>query len=105
MPGENRRHYRSARLRKHIRVHDLKYLARVGFVERLTGEAGGDEVSEVRAGEDVLVGTAQGMIEGHADGSRSGDLLIDLGQLALHEPPPLGWCNRPRGQECLLLGE
>ena len=61
----------------------------MGFVERLAGQAGGDEAAEVGASQDVLVGTAQGMVDGLAGGPGFGDLLVELGQLAPSEPPPL----------------
>jgi hypothetical protein len=61
----------------------------VGFVEELAGQAGGDETAEVGAVQDVLVGTAQGVVDGLAGGPGFGDLLVELGLLAPSEPPPL----------------
>ncbi len=61
---------------------------RVGFVEWLASQAGGDEAAEVWALQDVLLGTAQGVVDGLAGGPASGDMLVEFGQLALSEPPP-----------------
>jgi hypothetical protein len=43
--------------------------------------------------QDVLVGTAQCVIDGLAGGLGFGDLLVKFGQLAPMEPPPLAGCD------------
>ncbi len=78
---------------------------RVGFVERLAGQAGSDEAAEVGALQDVLVRTAQGVLDGLVGDLGFGDLVVEGGELAPSEPPPLVWRSRPCGQERLLLGE
>jgi len=64
-------------------------VVRVGLVERLTGEAGGDDAGEVGAFEDVFVWAAQRVIDGLAGGLGLGDLVIELGELAPSEPLPV----------------
>src|SRR6266498_2586879 len=54
------------------------WLVGVGLVERLTGEAGGDDAGEVGAFEDVFAG-----------GLGLGDLLVELVELAPSEPLPV----------------
>jgi hypothetical protein len=61
----------------------------VGLVERLTGEAGGDDAGEVGALEDVFIRAAQRVIDGLADDLVLGDLVIELGELAPSEPLPI----------------
>lgn len=56
-------------------------------MERLTGEAGGDDAGEVGAFEDVFVRAAQRVNDGLAGGLGLGDLVIELGELAPNEPP------------------
>src|SRR6266496_3860390 len=58
------------------------------LVERLTGEAGGDDAGEVGAFEDVFVRAAQRVIDGLAGGLGLGDLLVELVELAPSEPLP-----------------
>jgi hypothetical protein len=71
----------------------------VGFAERTAGQAGRDEAAEVGALQDVLVGTAQRVLDGFAGGLHPGDLLVELGQLAAVER----FAIRARVQERLLL--
>src|SRR6266498_380057 len=65
------------------------WLVGVGLVERLTGEAGGDDAGEVGAFEDVFVRAAQRVIDGLAGGLGLGDLLVELVELAPSEPLPV----------------
>jgi hypothetical protein len=65
-------------------------LVPVGVVERLTGEAGGDDAGEGGAVQEVGVRAAQGVRDGLAGGPGLGDLALQLGQLAAGEPPPVG---------------
>jgi hypothetical protein len=62
---------------------------RVGSLERLAVEAGGDDAGEVGALEDVFVRAAQCVIDGLAGGLGFGDLVIELGELVPSEPLPV----------------
>ena len=77
----------------------------MGFQERLTYQARGHEATEGSALSDVLVGTAKGMLDCLACGLGFSDVLVDFGQLAAREAPPLIDGDAVRGQERLLLGE
>jgi hypothetical protein len=58
---------------------------RVGLVERLAGEAGGDEAGEAGAFEDVFVRAAQRVVDGLAGTLGAGDLVVEFAELALGE--------------------
>jgi hypothetical protein len=77
----------------------------VGSCQWLAGEPGGDAGVEVGALRDVVVGAAEPVADGFADGLRPGDLLVEFGELALHELPAVTGSAGAGGQEGLLLGE
>jgi hypothetical protein len=54
---------------------------------------------------DVLVGAAQPVPDGLADGLRPGDLLVEFRELALHELSPVAGRVGAGGHEGFLLGE
>jgi hypothetical protein len=53
-----------------------------GFLQGLTGEAGGDQVGEVGAGGDVVVGAVQRVGDGFLRGLGLGDLFVEVGEAA-----------------------
>ena len=67
----------------------FRSLLRVGLVERLTGEASGDD-AEVGAFEEVFVRAAERVIDGLSGGLGLGDLVVELGELAPSQPLPVG---------------
>src|ERR1700677_1101968 len=77
----------------------------VGSRQWLAGEPGGDAGVEAGALRDVLVGTGQAVPDGLADSLRPGDLLVEFGELALHELPAVAGRAGAGGHEGLLLGE
>src|SRR6266540_2287566 len=82
-----------------------RQLVRVSFGERLAGETCGDDAGEVGTFHDVLMWAAQRVLDGLAGGLGFDDLLVELGELALREPPPVVERDSARGHERLLLGE
>jgi hypothetical protein len=70
-----------------IGARGVRWLVPVGSVERLTGEAGGDDAGEVGALKDVFVRAAQRVIDGLAGGLGLDDLVIELGELAPSDEP------------------
>ena len=60
----------------------------MGFLERRSGETGGDDADEVGALQDVFVGTVQGVFDGVARGLSFGDVRLEFGELALGQLPP-----------------
>lgn len=80
-------------------------LVSVGFVEQPAGQAGADKAAEVRALQDVRMGTVEGVGDGLTGGQGPGDLLVELGQLVPGELPPLVRSNCRGGDEGFLLGE
>jgi hypothetical protein len=60
----------------------------VGFLQGLAGEAGGDHVGEVGACGDVVVWAVQRVGDGFPRGLGLGDLVVQVGELALGESAP-----------------
>jgi hypothetical protein len=60
----------------------------VGLLQGLAGEAGGDHAGEVWAGGDVVVGAVQRVGDGFLGGLGLGDLVVEVGELALGESAP-----------------
>jgi hypothetical protein len=67
----------------------LGALVRVGLSDRMASDAGVNELDKGGTVAYVLVLTAQGMFDRLACRTRPFDLLIQLGELAHGEPPPL----------------
>jgi hypothetical protein len=78
---------------------------RVGLGERPTSEPDGDDRGEVRALQDVVVGAAQRVVNGLTGGLGLDDLLIELSEFALREPPPIASRTGALRHEGLLLAE
>jgi hypothetical protein len=77
----------------------------VGFLERLAGQAGGDEAAEVWGIAGCPRAGSAGRVRWLAGGLDVSNVLIELDQLASRQPPPLVECDITCGHECLLLGE
>jgi hypothetical protein len=60
----------------------------VGFLQRLAGQAGGDDAGEVGVCGDVFVLAAQRVGDGFSRGLGLGDLVVEVGELTLGELPP-----------------
>jgi hypothetical protein len=60
----------------------------MSFLEHLSGSARGQGLGEVRAVEDVLVPAAQRVLEGDPGHLRSGNSLVQLGELMSSQLPP-----------------
>src|SRR5829696_4457212 len=61
---------------------------RVGFLQRLAGQAGGDDAGEFGARGDVLVWTVQRVGDCFSRGLDLGDLVVEVGKLTVGELPP-----------------
>jgi hypothetical protein len=66
----------------------------VGFLQGFAGEAGGDDAGGFAAGGEVVVGAGQAVGDDFLRGLGLGDLLVEVGELAVGEAAPAlaGWC-------------
>ena len=60
----------------------------VGLLQGLAGEAGGDDAGALGAGGEVVVGAGQAVGDDVLGGLGLGDLLVEVGELAVGEAAP-----------------
>ncbi len=78
---------------------------RVDLLERSAGEPKAKDLLEIRAADDVFVGTRERVLDGDAGGASLGDALVEFGELPVGELVPGTWGSRAGGHELADLVE
>jgi hypothetical protein len=60
----------------------------MGFLQGFAGEAGGEDAGALGAGDEVVVGAGQAVGDDFLRGLGLGDLLVEVGELAVGEAAP-----------------